>query len=151
VAAASGSISNLEGPTHCDALLVNAENGFAIIVEAKVLSDISYSVSFDVLRNQLARSIDVSLDWNRKLPPPLSQRDPDKTFVLLQTPELFRKAPHSRLYGWLFNEYRRSPGSLQRDLPHRQHTDVTAAAARLGWLTWEDCRTILPGACSWLG
>ncbi|UCF01061.1 MAG: hypothetical protein JSV14_11800 [Deltaproteobacteria bacterium] len=43
---------NLEGPTNVDAILMNSDNGFALIVEAKVLSDISYQVTYDVMRNQ---------------------------------------------------------------------------------------------------
>ena len=150
LAAAAGSLSSLEGPTHCDTILINSSNGFGIVVEAKVMSDISDSVTFDTLRNQLARSIDVSLDWNPSLPAPLSQRDPEKTLILLQTPHLFRRFPHSRLYGWLFNEYRNNPKSLLRDLSHRHGMDCHAVSARLGWLTWEDCKNILPEVCVWL-
>jgi hypothetical protein len=51
----------LEGATHADALFLNLDNGFALLVESKVLSDISYHVSFDNFRNQIARSIDVAL------------------------------------------------------------------------------------------
>jgi hypothetical protein len=31
----------LEGPTHVDALLINKDNGFAVLIEAKALSDVS--------------------------------------------------------------------------------------------------------------
>ncbi|MDY6857044.1 MAG: hypothetical protein SWO11_20525 [Thermodesulfobacteriota bacterium] len=36
---------NLEGATNVDAMLLNSKNGFAVIIEAKVLSDISYEVT----------------------------------------------------------------------------------------------------------
>jgi hypothetical protein len=41
----------LEGPTNVDAVLLNSENHFAVIIEAKVLSDISHDVTYDVMRN----------------------------------------------------------------------------------------------------
>lgn len=63
---------DFEGATHVDALLLNPRNGFALLVEAKVLSDISYHVSFDVTWNQIARTVDVMLDSNSSLTPPLA-------------------------------------------------------------------------------
>jgi hypothetical protein len=151
VLAASGrGGENFEGATHADALLLNETNGFAVIVEAKVASDISYNVSFDLLRNQLARTVDVALEHNHSLPAPLCSRDPSLTLVLLQTPELFKNNPHGRLYGWLFNSYKRNPADLARDLPHRSDVDWGRQSERLAWLTWEDCERILPGCCRWL-
>ena len=44
---------NLEGPTNVDAILLNSKNGFAVIVEAKVLSDISYAITYDTMRNRI--------------------------------------------------------------------------------------------------
>jgi hypothetical protein len=52
--------------------------------------------------------------------------------------------------GWLVRDYRDHPAALQRDLPHRTGTDFAAVASRLGWLSWEDCNEVLPGACPWL-
>jgi hypothetical protein len=141
---------NLEGPTHLDALLLNVDNGFALAFEAKVLSDISYQVSYDSTRNQIARNIDVLLEKNKDLHPPLNIRDPDKTCFLLFTPELFRKKWHSRLYGWQLKEYQNDPRSLARDVPHRHGINWPEISARLGWLTYEDCRKVLPGSCPWL-
>ena len=57
-AAARNSGRPLEGPSHVDALFVNPLNGFGLLIEAKVLSDIDIMVSFDNQRNQLARNID---------------------------------------------------------------------------------------------
>jgi hypothetical protein len=42
----------------------------------KVAADISTGVQFDVLRNQIARTIDVMLEPNAHLQPPLSERHP---------------------------------------------------------------------------
>jgi len=140
----------LEGPTQVDAILLNADNGFAVLIEAKVLSDISYQVSFDAMRNQIARTIDVMLERNANLPKPLSLRRPERTLFAMLTPEMFRQYPHSRLYGWLLDEYRNNPAALARDLPHRQRVDWPEIVCRIGWLTWEDCERVLPGSCPWL-
>ena len=144
--------SRLEGATHVDALLLAEDTGFAVLFEAKVLSDVDGQVSFDVMRNQLARNIDVMLDANPGLAPPLTKRDPERTCFVLLTPELFKRHPHSRLYGWLLPEYRRDASALARDLTHRepQGVDWRALAARLGWLTFEDCERVAPGSCRWI-
>jgi len=57
-----------------------ADNGVAVIFEAKALSDISTHVTFDLARNQLARNIDVMLDANPALAAPLNLRKPKRTF-----------------------------------------------------------------------
>jgi hypothetical protein len=43
-------------------MLLAHDTGVAIIFEAKVLSDVSTHVTFDVARNQPARTIDVMLE-----------------------------------------------------------------------------------------
>jgi hypothetical protein len=140
----------LEGATKVDAMLIAPETGFAVLFEAKVLADASCGIGFDVLRNQLARNIDVMLQPNLNLQKPLTQRRPERTCFVLITPEIFRDHPESRLYGWLMRDYQHHPAALRRDLPHRTGTDFASVATRLGWLSWEDCNRVLPGACSWL-
>src|SRR4051794_16113553 len=49
--AAAGAGERLEGPTHVDAMLLSEQTGFAVLFEAKVLSDADSKVSFDVMRN----------------------------------------------------------------------------------------------------
>jgi hypothetical protein len=149
-AASRNNHRDFEGATHVDALLLNPRNGFSVLVEAKVLSDISCQVSFDVARNQIARTVDVMLNRNSRLAHPLSHRVPENTLFVLQSPAIFRANPHFRLYGWLLENYRNSPASLGRDLPHRGDFDWCEVASRLGWLTWEDCEALLPGSCRWL-
>ena len=139
----------LEGPTHVDAILI-ADTGFAVLFEAKVLSDASCRIEYDVVRNQIARNIDVMLQPNPNLQKPLTQRLPERTCFVLITPEIFRDHPESRLYGWLMRDYQHHPAALRRDLPHRTGTDFASIASRLGWLSWEDCNRVLPGACPWL-
>jgi hypothetical protein len=88
----------------------------------------------------------VLLDRNPRLDPTLASRDPDRSCFVLVTPELFCKNPDGRLYGHLMSRYREDSGALARDLPHRQGVDFDAVSRRLGWLTWEDCNRVMPGA-----
>lgn len=142
--------SRLEGPSHIDAVLVNAGNGFAWAIEAKALSDTSYQVTFDALRNQIARNVDVLLDETPNVLGGLECRKPDRTVFTLMTPSLFKDQPHARLYGWLMNEYTTDPEAIHRDLPHRSQVDWNGVSRRLGWITFEECERVLPGACRWL-
>lgn len=141
---------NLEGPTNVDAMLLNVSNEFAVIIEAKVLSDISYQITYDVIRNQIARNIDVMLEKNRELCEPLKHRDPEKTLFLLVTPRIFKNNPATRLYGYKFNEYKNDPSCLGRDLPHRTGCDLESISRRLGWLTWDDFKDVNQNCCKWL-
>ena len=138
-------------------MLLAPTTGVAIIFEAKVLSDISTQVTFDLARNQLARSIDVMLEVNSELAAPLSLRKPERTFLVLLTPVLTQPGragdaiSKSRLYGWLMPAYKDPDSSLLREhLPHRDASERAEAAHRLGWATWEDGHSVAPGACSWL-
>jgi len=122
-----------------------------------VLSDISAHVTFDLARNQLARSIDVMLEANSTLPAPLSSRNPERTFLVLLTPALTQPGPagdaisKSRLYGWLMPAYKDPHSSLlSQHLPHRDSRQLAESAGRLGWASWEDCHAMVPGACPWL-
>jgi len=148
----------LEGPTHADAMLLDPDTGVAIIFEAKVLSDVSTYITFDIARNQLARTIDVMLEANPGLPAPLSRREPQRTFLVLITPALMQSeetgnaAGKSRLYSWLMPAYQNRDSSLLRQhLPHRDDPrELADTADRLGWASWEDCDAVIPGACPWL-
>jgi hypothetical protein len=141
---------NLEGPTHLDALLLNPNNGFAVLIEAKVLSDISDQVTFDVARNQMARIIDVMLEKNDNLCEPICRRNPERSLFLLLTPEVFKINPSHKLYGCKFNDYKKNQKSLIVDLPHRRNLDWIAMRRRLGWLTWEDFHRTNEDCCPWL-
>lgn len=143
--------ARLEGATKVDAMIVSADTGFAVLFEAKALSDLSITVRYDVLRNQLARNIDVMLESNPELSLPLNARSPERTCLALITPEVFRTHPSSRLYGWLMPRYQNPDGELLAEhLPHRTPDERAGVGARLGWLTWEDIDDLHPGACSWL-
>ena len=104
--------------------------GVAVIFEAKVLSDVSTHITFDVARNQLARTIDVMLEANPSQPP-LCLREPKQTFLVLLTPALMQAegtgnaASGSRLYGWLMPALQGS-GWLAPPaaLPHRDGAGI---------------------------
>ncbi len=142
--------TGLEGPTHVDAALINESNGFTVLFEVKVLSDTSVAITFDTMRNQIIRNIDVMLESSEGLLFPANRRRPERTLFVLVTPEIFRQRPHTRLYGWLMNDYRQNPGALGRDLPHRGSLPWSKIARRMGWLTWEEFEAVRPGSCPWL-
>jgi len=147
-----GRRESLEGSTECDAIIIN-ENGFSVIIEAKVLSDISVDTTFNTMRNQIARIIDVMLEKpNFNQDNVLSKREPGKTLFLLITPRLFKKNPHTRFYGYKFREYKECPMKIKEDLPHRAEENINwhEISRRFGWATWEDFREINPRCCKWL-
>lgn len=139
----------LEGPTHVDAMFLNVTNGFAWLIEAKVLSDVSYSVAFDNSRNQIARNIDVMLDNTSQPGAGLEKRNPERSLFGLLTPAQFKDLPRSRLYGRLMPEYRSKPEALAQDLSHRTGVDWPLVSRRVGWVTFEDFEEARPGACPW--
>jgi len=142
----------LEGSTQVDALILNPDNGFNVLIEAKVLSDISIGITYDVVRNQIARNIDVMLEWDKRLCDPLDKRDPDKSLFLLVTPKLFKDNPTSRLYGYKIREYQdrnRGVDALKRDLPHRTKEELKNIPSRIGWLTWEDFKEVNNNCSPW--
>ena len=142
----------LEGSTQVDALILNPDNGFNILIEAKVLSDISIGVTYDVVRNQIARNIDVMLEKNERLCNPLKKRDPYKSLFLLLTPKLFKDNPTSRLYGYKIREYQdknKGEDALKRDLPHRAKEELRNIPSRIGWLTWEDFKEVNKKCSPW--
>jgi hypothetical protein len=141
--------TQLEGRTWVDAILV-CDSGFSVVFEAKVLSDSSPSITYDVKRNQLVRNLDVLLERSTA-PGLLGQRDPAASCLVLLTPEVFREDPLSRHYGALYHAYRQDPRQIARHLPHRDaEFDWTGVAQRLGWLTYEDVQAEVPEACGWL-
>lgn len=144
--------SNLEGATNVDALLINSANGFSVFIEAKVLSDISYQVSYDSIRNQIIRNIDVLLSVNNNLGEPLNKRLPDNSLFLLLTPQLFKDNPRSRLYGYIFSDYKNNPQLIGSDLPHRNLSlkECENIAKRIGWISWENLKQINDNCCKWI-
>jgi len=142
----------LEGSTQVDALILNPDNGFNVLIEAKVLSDISIGITYDVVRNQIARNIDVMLEWDKGLCDPLDKRDPNKSLFLLVAPKLFKDRPTSRLYGYKIREYQdgnKGVDALKKDLPHRKEKELQDIPSRIGWLTWEDFKEVNKKCSPW--
>ena len=145
--------ARLEGATKVDAMLVS-DTGLTALFEAKVLADVSTAIRYDVLRNQLARLIDVMLEPvpdPKKISEPLRYRQPDRTCLALITPEIFKTHPSSRLYGWLMPRYQNPECKLLSEhLPHRDVAEFADIGKRLGWVTWQDINELLPRSCAWL-
>jgi hypothetical protein len=148
---------HVEGGTHVDALIVNHDNGFAVAIEAKVLSDISPYVTYDMRRNQIARNLDVLIDDAQKpgtryegLEELIRMRQSCRTLFLLQTPRVFQRLGRSRLYWYKFHEYVASDEAIHADLPHRTEEECAGWPRRIGWLTWEDCHEADADLCQWL-
>jgi len=142
----------LEGSTQVDAIILNPDNGFSVIIEAKVLSDISIGITYDVVRNQIARNVDVMLESNERLCDPLDKRAPNKSLFLLVTPKIFKDNPSSRLYGYKIREYKdknKGVDALKRDLPHREIEKLKDIPSRIGWLTWEDFKEVNNKCSPW--
>ena len=100
-----------------------------------------------VLREQLARLLPLADPAGRVLVPAGSPGGA----ALTQPGRAGDAISKSRLYGWLMPAYKDPNSSLLRQhLPHRDGSELAEAAERLGWASWEDCRSVAPGACSWL-
>lgn len=115
-----------EGATHLDLALgdlsrrsdtasgieLAPDGGNVVFCEFKWRSDISYSVSYDDHRNQLARVIDNAISIRSA-----SGDLPRRAHVALVSPTIFlERRPRSRLYGYKFDEYSASMDALKSDL-----------------------------------
>ncbi len=166
---------SLEGSTNLDALIsgVSAEGRHIhVFIEAKFHSDISYSVMYVPVRNQIARNIDCAMDLMTRVP---GARNPEKrdlsglgdAWFALLTPGIFRTQAYggpvvsplsplqpirSRLYCYKMDEYREKAG-LRADLPHWEgflsESDWSGVVSRIGWLTFEDIGKTIECA-SWM-
>lgn len=112
-------------------------------VEAKCLSDCSTTVSYDPLRNQIARVTENLLCFQE------GGKFPERIFFTLLTPRLFLQNRNARLYGYKMREYEDREKILadinQCRIEWRQgfgpeHLDLRArlAALRLNWASYED-------------
>jgi hypothetical protein len=69
-------------------------------IEAKLLSDLSARVTYDVFRNQLLRVIENAVTLRDT-----TDNLPDSVHVVLLTPKVFKDHPLTRFYGCKFQEY----------------------------------------------
>ena len=150
----SKTLVHFEGSTQVDVRACWGEGpgSTRLYGEAKFLSDISGSVSYWPVRNQIARNVEAGLtDCMHALYPAKNKAelviDPDAVdnfWFLLITPGLFRDVePESRLYGYKMRAYLNDPRSLKADLahvPHLKDTDWEKIRSRMAWITWEEIR-----------
>ncbi len=144
---------SLEGNTNLDLFFEGECDGTktTCFIEAKFLSDISYQIKYNPVRDQIIRNIDCGIDYVLNKENELSF---ENFYFFLLTPKVFRPrcfgpqktseiskfgADTSRLYCYKMLEYQ-NPAELQRRLPHRELTSGQweAIAANIGWITFED-------------
>lgn len=145
--------ASFEGNTNLDLLIEGISNNkkTTIFIEAKFLSDISYQIKYNPVRDQIIRNIDCGIDYvqNKEY----ADNFGDFYFMLL-TPKVFRSdkfgknkktelfelgSDSSRLYCYKMNEYKDFK-SLKKLLPHRnlQNEEWKIISNNIGWLTFED-------------
>jgi len=112
----------VEGRTEVD--LVADGRECLVFIEAKLESDISMATTYDPVRNQIIRNVDVLLET-------CGRRTP--AFWILAKD----RAP-GRAYVQLIETYRRDPQILAAALPHRDAEVVATVARNLAILCWRD-------------
>jgi hypothetical protein len=114
----------LEGQTHADAYIETDK--LLIFFELKFMSDISYDTTFNPIRNQLARLVDVGLE---------ASEGTKKVLIILSTPrDLFES--RSRLYYYKIKEYE-NPISLHEDIPWRSINEITDNLIKVAYIPLE--------------
>lgn len=123
------------------------ERNWVCFVEAKLFSDCSTKVSYDPLKNQIARVIEnlVCFQGNGNFP--------EKLFFTLLTPRLFKSNPKSRLYGYKMNDYEDNRNVIEdinlsriekrieeRNLMNWSYPDLTdrLKTLKIKWITYEE-------------
>ncbi len=145
--------SNFEGNTNLDLFIEGVSNfkKTSLFIEAKFLSDISYQITYNPVRDQIIRNIDCGIEYVKSKK--YVERFEDFYFLLL-TPKIFRTkifggsknsellkfgSTSSRLYCYKMDEYK-DFNKLKELLPHRNLTDIEwmAISNNIGWITFED-------------
>jgi hypothetical protein len=155
---------DMEGSTHLDLAigdisirkgtgsgieLKHTENSWISFCEMKWYSDISYNVSYDQHRNQLARVIENALLFKDK------NNYVKNVFVNLVTPGIFKKTDNkSRMYCYKFQDYKESPKELKSDINNcrldyknsddQNNIDNRIPLLELNWTTFETLFDSLP-------
>lgn len=116
----------LEGNTQVDAIIKT--DNLLILIEVKFTSDISPHTKFGLIRNQIARSIDVGISK--------AQGSHKKLVVLLCTPsKLYQR--RSRFYYYKMQEYSNF-SNLQKDVPWRTISEIKENLLKVKWISLED-------------
>jgi hypothetical protein len=124
-------IQPLESRTHVDAFIETDK--LLIFFEVKFTSDISYSTTFNPIRNQLARLIDVGLDLN--------EHNGKEVLIIIATPrKLFEKK--SRLYCYKIKEYS-DPEKIKEDIEWRSLSSIKDNVLAVRWIALEDLINVL--------
>ncbi len=149
--------SSFEGNTNLDLKIIGKQNGVkkVIFIEAKFLSDISYKITYNPVRDQIIRNIDAGIDLIKNDKAGKNEIVNFKDFYfLLLTPQIFRPSifgeikksaidkfnpRNSRLYCYKMREYL-DYQNLKRCLPHRDLSDKEwmEISNNIGWITFED-------------
>lgn len=145
--------ASFEGNTNLDLLIEGISNGrkTTCFIEAKFLSDISYQIKYNPVRDQIIRNIDSGIDYVK------SKKYADNFsdfYFLLLTPMIFKTkkfggikdsflqqfgADSSRLYCYKMQEYC-DFNMIKRYLPHRKLNDKEwqMISNNIGWISFED-------------
>jgi hypothetical protein len=115
---------SLETNTHVD-VIVEAKN-LLILVEVKFTSDISSQTTFNVHRNQLARTIDAGMSRLKK---------DQRLVVLLCSPSEFHRKK-SRLYCYKLQEYA-DLKKIKDDIGWRELTEIKKHLLSVAWVPLE--------------
>ncbi|MCY4090694.1 MAG: hypothetical protein OXF62_07740 [Caldilineaceae bacterium] len=152
---ALGTISLRDG-TKGGIELMNCSSSWVCFCEMKWFSDISKETTHDLHRNQLARVIENAIFFNDKAgcSDQSNVRYPDRIYVALVTPKVFRDANvKSRLYQYKFENYRADSTYLLNDLESSalELRDGSAKLAKrlerlscLCWSTYDDIFAHIP-------
>ena len=141
---ALGTISTRE-ETEGGIKLKNHSSSWVCFCEMKWSSDISYTVTHDLHRNQLARVIENSIFFSNRAGcrDQRNARYPNRVYVTLVTPKVFKDANvKSRLYQYKFEDYRVDSTNLLNDLEscvlemRDRSADLAKQLERLSCLCW---------------
>jgi hypothetical protein len=130
--------------------LIPKDDSWIAFCEMKWYSDISYNVSYDQQRNQLARVIENALTFQK------NGIVAEKVFVDLVTPKIFKNSTNkSRLYNYKYEEYL-STDSLINDINNSglekvnkeewQYPNIEDRSSKLSlkWITFETLFNSMP-------
>jgi hypothetical protein len=121
----------LESDTHVDAFVETDK--LAIFFEIKFTSDISYDTAFNPNRNQLARLVDVGLEFNKN--------NGKEVLVILSTPRRFFEKK-SRLYYYKIRDYA-DPAKIAEDIEWRSISKIRDNVLAVTWIALEDLIEVL--------
>ena len=121
----------LESRTHVDAFIETDK--LLILLEVKFTSDIDHCTTFNPVRNQLARLIDVGLE--------VAKCSGKEVLVVLSSPTKFYES-RSRLYYYKVKEYS-DPVMIARDIAWRDVSEIEDNVLAVRWIALEELINVL--------